>query len=54
LSSLSWRDQFILIAELVNDVGKAKEWLGRFDEKIALAKRLLEQKIDTTEIEWGK
>ncbi|SFJ19462.1 ABC transporter substrate-binding protein [Brevibacillus centrosporus] len=54
LSSLSWRDQFILIAELVNAVGKAKEWLGRFDEKIALAKRLLEQKIDTTEIDWGK
>ncbi|RNB88283.1 helix-turn-helix domain-containing protein [Brevibacillus nitrificans] len=49
LSSLSWRDQFMLIAELVNAVGKANDWLGRFDEKIAQAKRLLEQTIDTTE-----
>lgn len=41
----NWREQLLTIASIVSAENKAREWLGRFDEKVDRAKRCLDAKL---------
>ncbi|MFC4601868.1 helix-turn-helix domain-containing protein [Cohnella hongkongensis] len=46
---MNWREQFIIVAELVNEVGKARAWLDRCDAAIDAARERIARKFDLIE-----
>ncbi len=49
LGEMNWREQFMIVAELVNEVSKAQAWLNRCDAAIDEARERIARKFDLNE-----